>query len=289
MADRTPERLYAARIKTYVREGRGKGMGAAYRPWLTVRTKGLKSNTWRPYGKTGRAHHLLSGVEMGVFCLLDMSPLVADIREQFPLLPLEDTQRLASDLGCPHPRACPFKDERLSKVDIVMTTDFLVDLADLPDLPANAAISVKKATDLEQTTPRKLANLLNKAEIERRYWAERGVPFLLVTDEDVPEVVQSNVDLLHRYLSLKGVRLPASIGELADHLLDLFRAAPALAVSTHGEAFDRSMGLVRGTGTSLVWHCLATGAWAADLTRPLDAGLPIHELSRGVGSPEVSR
>ena len=289
MADRTPDQRYAERVKAHIREGRGKGTGSAYRPWLTVRTRGLNSNTWRPYGKSGRAHHLLSGVEMGIFCLLDMSHLVTDIREQFPLLPLEDTRRIASDLGCAHPRACPFMDKRLGKVDVVMTTDLLVDVADLPDLPPNVAISVKKASDLEQTTPRKLANLLNKAEIERRYWAERGVPFLLVTDEDVPGPVRRNVDLLHRYVSLKGMRLPAPVGELADHLLDLLQAAPGLAVSAHGEVFDRSMGLARGSGTSLAWHCLATGAWAADLTRTLEAGLPIHELRRGLGSPEVSR
>lgn len=289
MSYRTPEQRYAERIKCYIREGRGKGTGAAYKPWLTVRTKGLNSNTWRPYGKTGRTHHLLSGIEMGVFCLLEMSQVITDIREQFPLLPLEDTQRIASDLGCSHPRACPFRDKRLGKVNIVMSTDFLVDLADLPDLPAYLAISVKKAKDLEKTTPRRLTNLLSKAEIERRYWAERGVPFLLVTDEDIPEVVRRNVDLLQRFISLKGIQLPAPLNELAEHLLDMLQTAPALSVSKHGEAFDRTMGLARGTGTSLVWHCLATGAWIADLNRPLDAGYPIHELRSGTGIPGATR
>ena len=289
MADRTPEQRYAERVKDHIREGRGKGTGALYRPWLTVRTKGLNSNTWRPYGKTGRAHHLLSNVEMGVFCLLEMSRIVRDIREQFPLLPMDETQRIASDLGCPHPRDCPFMDKRLGKVNLVMNTDFLVDLDDLPGLPANVAISVKRAGALEQTTPRKLANLLNKAEIERCYWAERGTPFLLVTEEDVPAVVRGNVDLLQRYMSLKGVQLPAPIGELADHLFDLLHAAPTLAVSVHGEAFDRSMGLDRGTGTFIAWHCLATGTWAADLAQRLDATLPIHGLRRGASSPEASR
>jgi hypothetical protein len=225
---------------------------------------------------------------MGLFCLLDMSPLVTDIREKFPLLPLENTQRIASDLSCAHPSACPFDDKRLGKVDIVMITDLLVDLAEQPGLPANVAISIKTASDLDQTTPRKLAKLLNNAEIERRYWAERGVPFMLITDQDVPAPVQRNVDLLHRFLSLKGVQLPAPIEELADHLLDLFQAAPTLAVSVHCDAFDKSMGLGRGTGTSIAWHCLATGAWSANLTLRLGPELPIHELKRGRGSPEGS-
>lgn len=290
MKDRTPEQRYAERVRQMIREGRGRNTGADYRPWLTVRTRGLNSNTWRPYGNTtGRVHHLLSGGEMAVFCLVDMSSAVTDIREQFPLLPLDHTRRIASDLGFAHPRACPFMDERLGKVDIVMTTDLLIDVVDRPGLPANLAISVKKASDLEETTATKLANLLKKAEIERRYWAERGVPFSLITEKDVPAPVRANVDLLHRYGSLDGVRLPAGLDELSDHLLDLLLAAPTLPVSAHGEAFDRTMGLPRGTGTSLAWHALATGVWAADITRPLEAASPIHDLRRGTGAEEATR
>ena len=73
-----------------------------------------------------------------------------------------------------------------------MTTDLVVDLADEPDLPATIAISIKRAGALDCTTSAKLRNLLNKAEIERRYWQERNVPFLMITERNAPSVVLEN-------------------------------------------------------------------------------------------------
>lgn len=266
----TPEARYARIVADRLRDGRGKGTGAGYRPWLDVRTKGLNSNTWRPCGKNGRTYHLLSNIEFAIFAILDRLDSTTDLREQFPLLPLEETQRIAEDMGRPHPRACPFQDKGGPKVDIVMTTDLVVDLAERPDLPANVAISVKRAGALTDT-PLKVRNLLAKAEIERRYWQARDTPFLLITDADLPDVVRDNADLLQRYTSLKGVELPASVDELASHLLDRIVAAPGLPARDHGVAFDKAMGLRRGTGTNLIWHSLATNRWTVDPNERLDA------------------
>lgn len=250
-------------------------MGPDYRPWLTVRTKGLNSSTWRPHGKSGRTHHILNNVAMAVFMLLDRSPMIVGIREHFPLLPLDETRNIAAQIGVPHPRGCPFKDTGLGEVDVIMTTDFLVDLADRLGLPATVAISVKRTADLNDAAPLKLKSLLNKAEIERRYWTARKVPFLIITESDAPSTVLANTDLLHRFSDLKGIKLPASIDELSDHLLDRILAAPALPAKDHGAMFDAAMRLPRGTGISLIWHCIAARRWAADLTQPLDPASPL--------------
>ncbi len=55
---------------------------------------------------------------------LDWAPSVVDIREQFPLLPIEDTLRIAERLGYRHPR------HPQTRRPIVMTTDFLVTIGD---------------------------------------------------------------------------------------------------------------------------------------------------------------
>ena len=81
MTIKTPDTRYAATVAKYLREGRGRGTGESYRPWLTVRTKGLNSNTWRPYGKNGRTYHVLSSIEFAMFMLLDRAPTTVDIRE----------------------------------------------------------------------------------------------------------------------------------------------------------------------------------------------------------------
>lgn len=61
----------------------------------------------------------MSDLEPNYFCLTEYSDLVVDVREQFPLLPLEETIVIAEELGIKHPT-----DPKIGE-PIVMTTDFL--------------------------------------------------------------------------------------------------------------------------------------------------------------------
>ena len=49
--------------------------------------------------KSGRVHHLLSLLELRWFYVLDWNLEVIDVREQYPLLPLEETLAIAADRG----------------------------------------------------------------------------------------------------------------------------------------------------------------------------------------------
>jgi len=114
----TPER-----IEKWLQEGRGQGRGADYRPWLRIQDVPSRGLAHRIKGwKTGRVHHFLSQFEAHFFYALEWSPQVEDIREQFPLLPLEETLDIARACGVRHPT-----DPR-SRHPVVMTTDFLVTL-----------------------------------------------------------------------------------------------------------------------------------------------------------------
>src|SRR5262249_28974844 len=102
-------------------EGRGDGTGINYQPWLRVQDVPSKGRIHRIKGcVTGRVHHLLSDLEAKVFYAFDFSPSVLDIREQFPLLPLEDTLAIAEECGVSHPA------DPGTKHPVVMTTDLLV-------------------------------------------------------------------------------------------------------------------------------------------------------------------
>lgn len=108
-------------IENRLKQGRGMGQGANYNPWLHIQdvpSQGLASRIkgW----KTGRVHHLLSELETSYFYVLDSSLPVLDIREQFPLLPLEETLTIAEQCGVAYPA-----DPR-TKEPVVMTTDFVV-------------------------------------------------------------------------------------------------------------------------------------------------------------------
>jgi hypothetical protein len=108
-------------IERRLAEGWGDGTGINYQQWLRVQDVPSKGRIHRIKGcKTGRVHHLLSDLEAKVFYAFDFSLSVIDIREQFPLLPLEDTLAIAEECGVPHPT-----DPR-TKHPVVMTTDLLV-------------------------------------------------------------------------------------------------------------------------------------------------------------------
>lgn len=54
--------------------------------------------------KTGRLHGFLSDIECNYYYYLDISENVIDIREQYPLLPIEETILIANELELEHPK-----------------------------------------------------------------------------------------------------------------------------------------------------------------------------------------
>lgn len=109
-----------SKIEKRIQAGKGQGRGAAYAPWLTVQDVPSQGLATRIRGhKTQRVHHLLSKLETDYFCLLEFAPTVTDIREQFPLLPLEETLAIAQSCDIRHPT------DPKTQAPVVMTTDFV--------------------------------------------------------------------------------------------------------------------------------------------------------------------
>jgi len=108
-----------AKVRKYLKEGRGSGEGANYRPWLKVYDLPSKGRSHRPYGiKTGRVHHLLSDGEWKSFIRFEFDDSVLDIREQFPL-DRRQTMQAARDRKLAHPITT-------DGTPYVMTIDFLL-------------------------------------------------------------------------------------------------------------------------------------------------------------------
>ena len=165
----------------WLREGRGSGHGSDYKPWLTVRDLSSQGRSHRVFGhKSQRTHHLLSDLELAVFLLLEWSRSTQDIREQFPLR-LEDTKALALESGIDHPS--------VRGVLQVMSSDFLVNTTDTSQ--PKFALQAKYAEALSD------ARTIEKLELERRYWLQKGVPWWLITEKDIPSVVTQNISWLY--------------------------------------------------------------------------------------------
>ena len=169
------------------REGRGKGHGANYKPWIKIRefnSAGTAANVvdW----KHGRTTQLLSQGEEWYYYVLRWDDNVTDIREQFPLFEPEDTVRIADAFGFRHP-----KDRNTT-----MTTDMLVDYAD----GHQEAVSIKDSrkdvdyklakTEFEMNRAMRTAE---KLLIEKKYWAEKGIIWKLLYKEDLDPQYVNNI------------------------------------------------------------------------------------------------
>src|SRR5262245_20959092 len=175
-------------INSHCLSGVGQGEGATYKPWLRVQDIPSLGRVHRVKGwKHGRVHHLLSDLEARVFFIYEWSLQIIDIREQYPLLPLDETLAIAKECGVAH--AADIR----SKQPMVMTTDFVLTVKkDLATI--YRARTVKYAADLIKV------RTLEKLEIERRYWQARGVDWRIVTEQQAAIALAQNVKWVHPFL-----------------------------------------------------------------------------------------
>ena len=169
------------------KEGRGKGHGADYKPWIKAcefNSVGTAANVvdW----KHGRTTQLLSQGEEWYYYVLRWDDNVTDIREQFPLFEPEDTVRIADSFGFKHP-----KDRNTT-----MTTDMLIDYAD----GHQEAVSIKngrKDVDYKlagtEYDKKQAMRTAEKLLIEKKYWAEKGIKWKLLYKEDLDPLYVNNI------------------------------------------------------------------------------------------------
>ncbi|PQZ52971.1 transposase [Bacillus sp. MYb209] len=86
------KRKRTSKIDKWIKEGRGTGSGADYQPWLKIQDVSSIGRSTRLKGiKTARQHEFLSNLERDSFKITEYSDDDLDIREQFSLLPQEET------------------------------------------------------------------------------------------------------------------------------------------------------------------------------------------------------
>lgn len=170
-----------------IEEGRGKGSGASYKPWIQTREISSCGTCSNPKDwKTGRTVELLSQGEAYFWHMLRWDDSILDIREQYPL-DLELTNEICDDRCCKHPggRNC------------YMTTDFYVIYMD----GSEKAFSVKTSKKLLKKRRTK-----EKLDIERCYWEKfRHVPYEIVFKEDMNVVFAENIRIVSKFYNASSV------------------------------------------------------------------------------------
>jgi len=255
------KRTRTSKIEKWIKEGRGSGMGVDYKPWLNIQDVSSLGRSTRLKGiKTGRQHEFLSDLERNYFYLTEFSDAVADIREQYPLLPLEETLVIADELGIKHP-ADPKTGE-----PIVMTTDFLLTVNKGED-------SVELARTIKMKDELLKERILEKFEIERVYWEKRGVDWGIVTELEIPKTLARNISYIHDYYDIQQYDAfqnisPQSIEDLAIELLKRVLDTDK-SIREITNLFDKEVHLSLGSGMTLFYHLLAQKIIQIDMLNPL--------------------
>lgn len=243
------------RYHRLIKEGRGMGRGKEYRPWITIHDFASRGVVSRAPGRTtGRIHHLLSRNETAFFYILDASDKVMDIREQYPLLSVNETVEIADSLGIRHPR------DTVSRYPYVMTTDFVITTEN-----GDVARSVKLSSELEK--PR----VQEKLEIERLYWKKRGIDWRIVTEKEIDYQKARNLEWIYRSWDYPEM-LPEETDpeDPAGLFLELFETT-SLPVTEIAGKIEKRFRLTAGLGvTTFQYLLLQKRIRTVDLSRPLD-------------------
>ncbi len=205
-------------IERHIANGFGAGAGADYVPWLRVQDVPSMGRSWKIQGvKIDRIHHLLSDLERAYFLLCEFSEDVVDIREQYPLLPVESTQAIARAIGVRYPRY------KSTSVPLVMTTDFLLTVKQPNGDLKSIARTIKYQQDLQG---KDCTRTLEKLAVERRFWMSQGVDWTIVTEElFTPDLVQ-NLVFLRKHAKLPRALMDVSLQSEFIEILESIKIYP---------------------------------------------------------------
>lgn len=173
-------------VLSWILNGDGQGKSVDYKPFFHVRDVPSLGRSAIDLGlKTGRNHHYLSDIEYAYHVLAEYSIHVTDIREQFALLPWDETQQIAEELGIRHPCYPGTTTPIVITTDIVLTTQVAEN--------QTIALSIKLSDEIELGNP-KAQRTLEKLLIEKTYWERRSIPWLLCTEKQLPANRAYNLD-----------------------------------------------------------------------------------------------
>ncbi|MGE7717621.1 TnsA endonuclease N-terminal domain-containing protein [Priestia megaterium] len=247
-----------AKVKKYIKEGRGQGELSVYQPWLTIQDVPSRGRVHRSMGwKTEREHHLFSDLEFNYFCLSDWANNVIDIREQFPL-DRQVTLSIAEEINIKHPT------DNKTATPIVMTTDFFLTIREEKKISYKAR-TIKPSEELNNV------RVIEKFEIERIYWEKQGVDWGIVTERDIPSTFVENLKFIkqsyylddYSYIEVFMSDWKNFKGNLRENL----------------NAFDLRYNFDVGTGILLYKYALARKLLSVDMNKKISLNEEVENIT----------
>lgn len=249
-----------------MKQGRGKGHGPDYRPWIKVGDYPSNVGGGSRFNGliNGRPTNALSCWESNLYLDLERGELT-DIRENYPL-PLEETLILAIRLGFRHPV------ERKTGRPKVLTVDYYTDSR------GEGGHLINKAYDVKQKRHLAFDSVMREITIKETYFQDHDVLYKVLTEKQISLVRGKNLFLLRRhsrqYISVEHEREIKHLEKV------LFKE---LTSSNEPYAhicwrLDHEFGYRKGTCLSTVYYLIYHRYWVVDLTgeiRPDEGPLKI--------------
>ena len=235
-----------AKFERYMKEGRGRGSGKDYKPWITIQdfpSKGRSSRT--PGWKTNRVHHFLSDQEKRLFYLFEWSDIVTDIREQFPLDDLDLAMSTATDMGIKYPV------DTQTSTPYVLTTDFMLTV-NQNGKQLQIARTVKRSKDLDNK------RTTEKLELERRYYLAKAIDWGIITENEIPKLLVENIEWVYSAYRLEA-NSDMNIVELRElgEILKSRLQEQDTTINRVTTALDKEMNIKPGTSLYIFRHLIA--------------------------------
>lgn len=164
---------------------------------------------------------------------------------------VEDTVRIAEELGLPH--------GRYQGAPQVLTSDFLVDFDD-PQRPV-VAIQAKYSSDLQRP------EIIERLELERRYWQEKGIPWTIVTEREVSKEAFANIQWLYPAQAEDDISLD-DLEHYQQLFLYEFQRHPDWRLTAIAQGLDTSGQLEPGQALYWLRQLLARHCFLFDIGKP---------------------
>jgi len=207
-------------VEKWISAGHGQGAGGQYIPFFKVRDVPSLGRSHRVISLLNhRIQEFLSDTEYAPNPLAEFSTNTLDIREQFPLLPWEETLEIADNLKIRHPKYPGTKTPIVMTTDLVLTlkapaAPFAMDIQTRLDWSksrmSNIYLPICVKPDSHLVLPddfdasdiaplnKPYKRIFEKILIERTYWERRNLALAIISPSKIPWIAAWNLDR-HRH------------------------------------------------------------------------------------------
>lgn len=258
-------------VERRIAEGRGRGEGASYRPWIETRDVSSSGRKHLVTGsRFGREIHLLSDIEFRLFLMLEWADNVIELREQYPL-ELDLTLLVAQKLEIKHPTYPGTSDPAVMTVDFMVTTTATTEKKYI-------AFNAKADSEADD------ARSMEKLEIQRTALEAMQVGHFIVFGSMLPKQKTANLEWI-RGANLKPGELeqwPGYFDEMAQrfmlHLQYARHASPTSTLMQSCGEFDEIHEAIPGTGIRVARMLMSRKTVLFDLHHPRPQDIELAAL-----------